>query len=1067
MKRICITRIVACVFVAGPLILGCGGPLAAEEKPNESLIQMIAELVSDSDRDMRHWGSSRSASKHRRSGHEEVRRAAAQTWAGRPGRAVGGAGQRRLRRLRACASPRRAATTRSAAPRPWRSGCLGDKAASLVGTAGRHGLGGGKEGGARASFVCGARRSTRPSKTRWPPARPRSASTLDLYANLRPVSNLPGVPSRFEDVDLVIVRENTEDLYAGLEHEVVPGVVESLKIITERASTRIASFAFAYARRHGRKKVTAIHKANIMKLERRAVPRDAAAPVAARVPRHQVRRADRRRGVHAPGDEPGAVRRAACCRTCTATSCRICAPAWWAGSASVGAANLGDDIARVRGGARHARPTSPARTSRTRRRCCCRRVLMLRHIDEADAADRDHARAGRRCSRPARSARAISAAPRSTPEFADAVCRAIEAVLKALRYQGRPGSRARHVGRSSRGIVAIVQAGSPRRCSRARTSAAAEWRQTASSRTRASGSTRYLDELRTTQRYPIYRALQHPLYPILRKIERMPSTLHHVTGRRARPRVVYASNHRATSTIWSSRSSLDDNGVRPPLIAAGINLFGGPLGLIHRHVTGAIPIRRNTKDPAYLDHAEGVRRRGPPEARPVLLPRGRTQLQRRAEAGEDRAASRGAATPGAPTWSSCRWRSRTTWCSRTTSSRASGSRSAQRPFARELAEMVRYAVGYRSRAFVTFGAPIPVADCDPHSRRDVLELTRLVREPHRRAVQGAADGDLRGGHAPVDHAARARDRASTASSRSSRRADANLGVTSGRQAVDEAAEPLETRGIVVLERGRFRVRERHVAALLRPHHRAPARHHAAGPTDARQRFEERSSTCSPAARPSRRSRRATACASRRASRAGSSPARRSTRPSPPRARSSRAALTLTLDHLGESVANLAGGATPPRATYLRIIDADRARGHRTQRLAQADAARARPRQGERRSTTCGASSIAPSRHGFFVRIDMENSPYIDVTLDIFETLWNAGLPQRRRRPAVGARPQRGGLRRVNALGARVRLVKGAYKEPRGRRVPEEGRGRRRVRAHDRGAARRGPLSRPSPRTTRR
>jgi isocitrate dehydrogenase (NAD+) len=84
--------------------------------------------------------------------------------------------------------------------------------------------------------------------------------------NLRPVSNLPGVHSRFEHVDLVIVRENTEDLYAGLEHVVVPGVVESLKIITTRASTRIAQFAFDYARGMGRRKVTAIHKANIMKL---------------------------------------------------------------------------------------------------------------------------------------------------------------------------------------------------------------------------------------------------------------------------------------------------------------------------------------------------------------------------------------------------------------------------------------------------------------------------------------------------------------------------------------------------------------------------------------------------------------------------------------------------------------------------------------------------------------------------------------------------------------------------------------------------------------------------------
>jgi isocitrate dehydrogenase (NAD+) len=89
---------------------------------------------------------------------------------------------------------------------------------------------------------------------------------LELYANLRPSRSLPGIPSRFVGVDVVVVRENTEDLYSGLEHVVVPGVVESLKIITEKASTRIARFAFEYARRHGRKRVTAVHKANIMKL---------------------------------------------------------------------------------------------------------------------------------------------------------------------------------------------------------------------------------------------------------------------------------------------------------------------------------------------------------------------------------------------------------------------------------------------------------------------------------------------------------------------------------------------------------------------------------------------------------------------------------------------------------------------------------------------------------------------------------------------------------------------------------------------------------------------------------
>jgi isocitrate dehydrogenase (NAD+) len=89
---------------------------------------------------------------------------------------------------------------------------------------------------------------------------------FELYANFRPIINLPHIPTRYPNVDLIIVRENTESLYSGLEHEVVPGVVESLKIITEKASTRIARFAFEYARKNQRKKIHAIHKANIMKL---------------------------------------------------------------------------------------------------------------------------------------------------------------------------------------------------------------------------------------------------------------------------------------------------------------------------------------------------------------------------------------------------------------------------------------------------------------------------------------------------------------------------------------------------------------------------------------------------------------------------------------------------------------------------------------------------------------------------------------------------------------------------------------------------------------------------------
>jgi isocitrate dehydrogenase (NAD+) len=90
--------------------------------------------------------------------------------------------------------------------------------------------------------------------------------SFNLYANLRPIKNLPGVQARYQGIDLIVVRENTEGLYSGIEHEVIPGVVESLKIMTEKACTRIAKFAFEYARRHGRKKVAAVHKANIMKL---------------------------------------------------------------------------------------------------------------------------------------------------------------------------------------------------------------------------------------------------------------------------------------------------------------------------------------------------------------------------------------------------------------------------------------------------------------------------------------------------------------------------------------------------------------------------------------------------------------------------------------------------------------------------------------------------------------------------------------------------------------------------------------------------------------------------------
>ena len=125
---------------------------------------------------------------------------------------------------------------------------------------------------------------------------------LDLYANLRPVSNLPNVRSRFEDVDLVIVRENTEDLYSGLEHEVVPGVVESLKIITEKRVDAHRAFRVRLRGAHGAQARHRDPQGEHHEAERRAV--HSMRPQCRRpAPRHRLRRTDRRRGVHESRDE--------------------------------------------------------------------------------------------------------------------------------------------------------------------------------------------------------------------------------------------------------------------------------------------------------------------------------------------------------------------------------------------------------------------------------------------------------------------------------------------------------------------------------------------------------------------------------------------------------------------------------------------------------------------------------------------------------------------------------------------------------------------------------------------
>jgi glycerol-3-phosphate O-acyltransferase len=317
----------------------------------------------------------------------------------------------------------------------------------------------------------------------------------------------------------------------------------------------------------------------------------------------------------------------------------------------------------------------------------------------------------------------------------------------------------------------------------------------------------YLEELRTTQRYSIYRALKHPLYPILRKIERIPEHVERARSATRAARVVYASNHKSHTDYLVELLVLDENGVRPPIIAAGINLFGGPLGLLHRHVTGAIPIRRNTKDPAYLITlkayiAELLRKHdlffypegGRSYSGEIKSPK--TGLIHAALQAET---SHLMVVPTAVAYDLvledhvlARQRVKRT----------------QRPFSRELAEMVRHAVGYKSRAFVTFGKPITV-DIDASSRRDVLHFAHTVMDAIGRLYKVLPTAVVANAMRPSilrgDLEARADAVIDTLRSKG-----ANLGVTSGREALDAGLELLETRGIVVVEQNRVRVRERNV-----------------------------------------------------------------------------------------------------------------------------------------------------------------------------------------------------------------------------------------------------------------
>jgi glycerol-3-phosphate O-acyltransferase len=319
----------------------------------------------------------------------------------------------------------------------------------------------------------------------------------------------------------------------------------------------------------------------------------------------------------------------------------------------------------------------------------------------------------------------------------------------------------------------------------------------------------YLDELRTTQRYPIYRALKHPLYPILRKIERIEEGVAVARAATHTGRTIYISNHKSHLDYLIEPLVLDDNGVRPPVIAAGINLFGGPLGLLHRHVTGAIPIRRNTKDPAYLVTLKAY----------VAELLQRHDLMFYIEGG--RSYSGEMKTPKTGLLHAAMQSGRTDVVILPMAIAYDlvledhvlshqGAKRRQRPFGREIAEMVRYAVGYQSRAFVTFGKPIPLTGWTADARRDVMDLAHLVRDTigrlHKVLPTAVVAAAMRPSIERRDLEHRAEDVIGIV-----RAAGANLGVTSGREAVELGAPMLADRGIIHVERGNlFRVRERTV-----------------------------------------------------------------------------------------------------------------------------------------------------------------------------------------------------------------------------------------------------------------
>ena len=270
--------------------------------------------------------------------------------------------------------------------------------------------------------------------------------------------------------------------------------------------------------------------------------------------------------------------------------------------------------------------------------------------------------------------------------------------------------------------------------------------------------------------------------------------------------MIYASNHRSHIDYVIEPTILDDCGIRPPIITAGVNMFAGALGLLNRHVSGAIPIRRNSKDPAYLITlkayvAEVLRERDllvyieggrsySGELKPPKTGLVHAALQARVEPlnfvpvalsyeliVEDHVLAR------------------------------QGVKKRQRPFRQELAEIARYAVWYKTRVFVTFGEPIPANEYNPESRSDVLALANRTHDAIGRLYKVTSTSLVAAAMRPSlprrDLEARVDEMIGTL-----RASGANLAVDSGAQAVEQASRPLRKRGVIAVQDGLYRVRDR-------------------------------------------------------------------------------------------------------------------------------------------------------------------------------------------------------------------------------------------------------------------